>query len=82
MGANNMDIGSNQDRLAALRAYAAGGLGTRQAIEQLGLRDYADLIIALAQHDLDLPKPADTPRRRANVERASALLQPRLRHGD
>lgn len=65
--------------LEALRDYAAGRLGTRQAIERAGLEDFADLLIALAQNDLALPKPADTPGRRANVERARALLQPRLR---
>jgi len=66
-------------QLEALTDYANGLLGTRQAIERAGLEDFADLLIALAQNDLDLPKPDDTPRRRANVERASALLQPRLR---
>ena len=74
-----MDISSNQERLATLSDYAAGRLGTRQAIEKLGLHDYADLIIALARHDLDLPKPADTPRHQANVARARMILQPRLR---
>jgi len=74
-----MDISSNQDRLAILENYAAGRLGTRQAIEKLRLHDYADLIIALAQHNLDLPKPADTPTHQANVERARLILQPRLR---
>jgi hypothetical protein len=53
-----------------LRDYAAGLLGTRHAIERAGLDDYADLLIALSRHDLDLPKPADTPERRANIERA------------
>jgi len=65
--------------LEALRQYAGGMLGTRQAIERAGLEDFAELIIALAQNDLALPKPADTPKRRANVELARALLQPRLR---
>jgi len=64
-----------------LRAYAAGNAGTRQTIEALGMRDYADLIIAMAQADLDFPKPADTPAHRQNVARASAILQPLLRHG-
>jgi hypothetical protein len=68
------------DQLNALRDYPTGLLGTREAIERTGVGDYADLIIALAQHDLDLPKPADTPERRANLERASAILQPLLRH--
>ncbi|HTV31748.1 MAG TPA: hypothetical protein VME69_01395 [Methylocella sp.] len=70
----------DQSQIDALRQYAAGMLGTRQAVERAGLDDYADLLIALAQHDLDLPKPADTPARRADVERARAILQPRLRH--
>ncbi|MBV8103287.1 MAG: hypothetical protein JO223_01430 [Hyphomicrobiales bacterium] len=67
-------------QLEVLRQYAIGLLGTRQAIERAGLDDFADLMIALAENDLDLPKPADTPKRRANVELARALLQPRLRH--
>jgi hypothetical protein len=70
------------DQLAALRDYAAGHLGTRQAMERAGVRDYAELIIALVQHDLHLPRPADTPRRQAHLALARAILQPRLRHGD
>jgi hypothetical protein len=66
-------------RLHVLRDYAAGRIGTREAIRRAGLDDYADLIIALAQHDLDLPKPADTPQRKAHLERAAAILQPLLR---
>lgn len=69
----------NPTQFDALRQYAAGMLGTRQAIERAGLADFADLLIALAQAGLDLPKPADTPTRRAHVERARAILQPRLR---
>lgn len=66
-------------QLEALRAYAAGLLGTRQTIERAGFQDYADLIIALAQNDLDFPKPSDTPEHRAQLALASAVLQPRLR---
>ena len=70
------------DQLEVLRAYAAGQLGTRRAIEAVGAHDYADLVIALAQNDLDFPKPADTPAHAAHLARARAILQPRLRHGD
>jgi hypothetical protein len=66
-------------QLEVLRQYAGGTLGTRQAIERAGLDDFADLVVALAQNDLNFPKPADTQRRRANVELARAILQPRLR---
>jgi hypothetical protein len=69
-----------QRQLKALRDYAAGLLGTRRAIERAGVEDYAELVIALARHDLDLPKPADTPERAANLKRASAILQPLLRN--
>ncbi len=62
-----------------LQAYSEGRLGTRQAIERAGLDGYADLLIGLAQADLPLPKPADTPRRREHFARASAILQPLLR---
>jgi hypothetical protein len=68
-----------QDQLDVLRRYAAGQLGTRDAIARAGLQDYADLIIALAQHDLPLPKPADTPRHREHEARARSILQPLLR---
>jgi len=71
---------TEQLKLKALRDYAAGLLGTRRAIERAGLKDYAELVIALAQHDLDLPKPADTPERQANLARARAILQPLLRN--
>lgn len=67
--------------LETLHAYSAGELGTRTAIERLGLRDYADLVIALAQHDLGLPRPAASLAHDAGLARASAILQPRLRHG-
>jgi hypothetical protein len=69
-------------QLKTLRAYSAGLLGTRRAIDELGARDYADLIIALAQNDLDFPKPAATPTHEAHVALARSILQPRLRHAD
>jgi hypothetical protein len=72
---------TEQKQLKALRDYAAGLVGTRETIRRAGLNDYADLVIALVQNDLPLPKPADTPRRRTNLERAAAILQPLLRHG-
>lgn len=71
---------TEQRHLKALRDYAAGLLGTSRAIQQAGVEDYAELVIALAQHDLDFPKPADTPERQANLARASSILQPRLRN--
>jgi hypothetical protein len=68
-------------QLEILRDYSAGRAGTRGTIEALGMHDYADLIIALAQNDLPFPKPADTPTRAANVARATAIIQPLLRRG-
>jgi len=68
-------------QLDILRACAAGQLGTRAAIESAGMRDYADLVIGLAQHDLEFPHPTATPAHEANLARARAILQPRLRHG-
>jgi hypothetical protein len=67
------------EQQAVLRRYAAGELGTRETIERAGLDGFADLLIGLARYDLALPGPADTPERRANVERARAVLQPLLR---
>jgi hypothetical protein len=77
-----MDDMRDSDRLPMLRAYAEGRLGTRWTIEHLGMRDYADLVIALAQQGLDLPKPPNTPRHEEQVARARAILQPLLRRGD
>ncbi|HEY5300874.1 MAG TPA: hypothetical protein VIJ55_09390 [Acetobacteraceae bacterium] len=74
------DQQTDPDQIKAIRDYAAGLVGTRETIRRAGLHDYAELVIALARHDLDLPKPSDTPRRRAHLERASAILQPLLRH--
>jgi hypothetical protein len=71
---------TEERKLQVLRDYAAGKLGTRRAIELAGFADYADLLIALAQNDLDLPKPADTPEHRAQVARAREILQPLLRN--
>jgi hypothetical protein len=70
---------SGPDQLEILRQYAAAQLGTRDAIARTGLQDYADLIVALVQHDLPLPKPADTPRHREHEARARSILQPLLR---
>ncbi len=67
---------------AVLRRYAAGQIGTRHAIEALGARDYADLVIALAQSGLDFPRPRETHAHAAQVLRARAVLRPLLRHGD
>jgi hypothetical protein len=71
------------DKKAVLSDYAAGRRGTRATIEALDLRDYGDLIMALAGADLPFPPPADSPTIHAHRERASALLMPRLvAHGD
>ncbi|MGO9007027.1 MAG: hypothetical protein ACLQIQ_14080 [Beijerinckiaceae bacterium] len=75
-----MTNSADENQLQVLRDYAAGLVGTRRTIERAGLQDYADLVIALAQNDLDFPKPADTPKHRARLEQARAILQPLLRH--
>jgi hypothetical protein len=53
---------------------------SRQAIEQAGMHDYADLVIASARANLDFPKPAATPMHDAHLARVRAILHPRLRH--
>jgi hypothetical protein len=68
-------------QLTALSDYAAGRLGTRDAIEKIGLHDYADLVIELSQRDLPFPQPADSPERDRNIALATEILQPRLRRG-
>ena len=77
-----MNIAISPTELEVLRAYSAGRTGTRRTIEALGMHDYADLLIAPAQNDLDFPKPEATPAHARNVARASEILQPRLRRGD
>jgi hypothetical protein len=67
------------EQLDVLHAYSGGRIGTRSAIEALGGHDYADLIIALAQNNLEFPKPTDTARHAAHLSEAAAILQPRLR---
>lgn len=65
-------------KLATLRDYSAGHLGTRAAIEALALEDYADLIIALSQNDLPFPQPSHQSAVVADRDRAWAILQPLL----
>ncbi len=77
-----MNTTPTTEQLDILRTYAAGQLGTRAAIQSAGLEDYADLVIALAQNDLEFPRPALTPRHDAHLAKARAILQPRLCHGD
>jgi len=77
-----MDPSLTPDQRSTLQDYAAGRLGTSRAIERLGLQDYADLVIALAQEDLAMPKPRQTAAHAAHLARAAAILQPRLRQGD
>jgi hypothetical protein len=73
---------NEQQKLKALHEYSEGIVGTRETMRRAQIDDYAELVIALSQHDLGLPKPADTPQRRAHLARASAILQPLLRHAD
>ncbi len=73
---------TQSERHEVLRQYANGLLGTHGTIEAIGAHDYADLIIAMAQAGLDFPKPSATPAHEAQVARARAILQPRLRHAD
>jgi hypothetical protein len=72
---------TESEKEAVLRRYANGLLGTRSTIEAIGVHDYADLVIAMAQADLALPKAPTTPAHEARVARARAILQPRLRLG-
>lgn len=72
---------ANNTQRNILTSYALGEISNRQAIERLGLHDYANLIIALAQHDLPFPQPRETATTRAHREKARAILQPRLQGG-
>jgi hypothetical protein len=59
---------TEQEQLKGLRDYAAGRVGTRETMRRAGLNDYAELIIALLEHDLDLPKFAGTQQQRVHLE--------------
>ena len=65
--------------LAVLQDYAAGRLGTREAIERAGLDDYADLLVAMATNGLAMPKPTESPEHAARIALATEWLQPLLR---
>lgn len=53
-----------------LRAYSEGRLARADAIRLLGLRDYADLLVALGDADLALPQ-----RPRETIEAEAALFE-------
>lgn len=40
-----------------LLAYSKGLLSSREAVRRLGLRDYADLLVALGDANLPMPLP-------------------------
>jgi hypothetical protein len=69
------------ERLAIVKAYSLGQSGTRETIERAGLDDYGDLLILLAEYDLQLPKPSMTAAHAAHIAQATAILQPRLLNG-
>ena len=66
---------SEAEKQRTLQAYSRGNLTTRAAIEAIGACDYADLIIALAQRDLKLPRKSAGAE---HVRRATEILQPLL----
>ena len=53
-----------------LVAYSQGRLARRDAIRLTGLRDYADLLIALGEADVPMPRPS--PR---DIEDQAALFE-------
>lgn len=56
-----------------LRAYSAGAMSAHDARRRLGDCSFGDLLIALATHDLPLPR-APLAGREATVERARQWL--------
>ncbi len=73
---------ADKAQIEILRKYADGLLGTGEAIEFAGFNDYADLLIALAQNGMTLPKPADTRLHQLHLRYAREVLQPILRCHD
>jgi hypothetical protein len=49
--------GSSETRSDPLLAFSQGRLSRREAISQLGLRDYAELLVMLGDADLPMPLP-------------------------
>jgi hypothetical protein len=45
--------------LDVLRAYSQGFLSRQNAIRDLGLRDYTNLLVALGDANLSMPLPSD-----------------------
>lgn len=72
---------TDHERTSILDAYSMGNVGTRAAIEKLGLDDYANLLIALASRNLPFPRPAHSEALFAHEARAHAILLPRLTRG-
>ena len=50
--------GSSPPEDDPLLAYSEGRLARREASRLLGLRDYAELLVALGEADLPMPRPA------------------------
>ncbi|EWY42390.1 hypothetical protein N825_00115 [Skermanella stibiiresistens SB22] len=65
--------GSRAGADAPLLAYSRGRLSRREAIRLLGLRDHAELLVALG--DADLPMPLSTPHEIENQASLFAKLR-------
>ncbi|QJE73239.1 hypothetical protein HHL28_09180 [Aerophototrophica crusticola] len=68
--------GSAAPRNDPLLAYSQGKLSRADAIRELGLRDYAELLVALG--DADLPMPLPPPH---EVENQAAMFAKLWRQG-
>jgi hypothetical protein len=65
-------VGTGSDRnrsaVGSLMAYSKGLLSRQEAVRRLGLRDYADLLVALGDAGLSMPlAPADEIGRQAGT---------------
>lgn len=72
---------SEAEQDTVLKDYSEGRRGTRETIRALGLRDYGDLVVALANAGFALPRPPHTPALIAHREAARNLLLPLLKRG-
>lgn len=68
--------GRETAELDPLLAYSLGKIDRHQAIERLGCRDYAELLVALGDNDLSMPLPDPD-----EIERQAQTLS-KLWHGD
>lgn len=68
-GSPNPSADRNEKPVDVLAAYSRGLLSRRETLQQTGLRDSADLLVALGDAGLPLPPSGDIDRQAATFAR-------------